>query len=389
VWRFILCAEFLALCGAGQILAAENEGKPLGLSVRDGTLMLEGKPYRGIGVNYFSLASRVFNDADDTSSLTNLAALAKAKIPFVRFMCGGYWPNEQRLYLTNRADFFARLDRVVRCAEESQIGLIPSLFWHLPTVPDLVGEPMQQLGNTNSKSIALIRAYTKDVVSRYIGSPAIWAWEFGNEAMLSVDLPNASEQRPPIVPQLGTPARRTQLDELTSAQLRVAYLEFARNVRRLDPTRLILSGNALPRVSAWHNTHERSWSSDNTEQFREILLRDNPDPMNGISVHIYPAENPPDGAKSVFEKLKLVMRESSAARKPLFVGEFGISRRSGAIEDQKRAFVECLKAIQNEQVPLAAAWVFDFPSQDQDWNMDFKNERSILLTMLAEINQKR
>ena len=52
-----------------------------------------------------------------TPSSTNLAALAKAKIPFVRFMCGGFWPSEQRLYLTNREVFFERLDRVVRCAE--------------------------------------------------------------------------------------------------------------------------------------------------------------------------------------------------------------------------------------------------------------------------------
>jgi hypothetical protein len=387
MWRFILCAG-LVLGGAGQILGAENDGKPFGLSVRDEKLLLEGRPYRGIGVNYFSLASRILHNPSDTSSLTNLAALAKAKIPFVRFMCGGYWPNEQRLYLTNREAFFARLDRVVRCAEENRIGLIPSLFWHLPTVSDLVGESMQELGNTNSKSISYIRAYTRDIVSRYGGSPAIWAWEFGNEAMLSVDLPNASEQRPPIVPQLGTPERRTQLDELTSAQLQVAYLEFATSVRRLDPTRLILSGNALPRASAWHNTHERSWSSDNSEQFREILLRDNPDPMNGISVHVYPTENPSNGSKSILETFQLVMRESKTAGKPLFVGEFGVSRKSGSIEEQKREFGECLKAIQSTQVPLAAAWVFDLPSQDQDWNINFQNERSIFLTMLAEMNQK-
>jgi hypothetical protein len=231
-----------------------------GLSVREGRVLLEGKPFAGVGANYFSLFSRLLADPKDTSSLSNLAALARTDVPFARFMCGGYWPAEQRLYLEKPEAFFQRLDQVVRAAEENHMGLVPSLFWQLSTVADLAGEPMQELGNPESKSIALIRRYTTDVVNRYRNSPAVWAWEFGNESALSADLPNAREQRPPIVPELGTPVSRSERDELTSAQLRVAYRAFAEAVRRLDPGRMIISGNALPRGSAWHNTHEKNWN---------------------------------------------------------------------------------------------------------------------------------
>jgi len=247
---------------------------------------------------------------------------------------------------------------------------------------------MQELGNTNSRSIALIRAYTTDVVSRYRGSRAVWAWEFGNEGSLSADLPNAAEQRPPIVPELGTPKQRTALDELNSSQLQVAFIEFARTARWLDPGRLVFSGNALPRVSAWHNTYEKNWKSDDAEQFREVFRRDNPGPMNGISIHIYPGEPFPAGATNLAQAITLAAQEAVAAGKPLFVGEFGVSRRAGSIENQKRIFGELLAAIENAQAPLAAAWVFDFPGQEQDWNITFENDRAFFLKMISETNQR-
>jgi len=376
--RLVCVVLFLGVIGL--VMAEEAADKPPGLSVR--------RPFQGIGINYFSLASRLLSNPKDSTSLTNLSALAKAKIPFVRFMCGSFWPSEQRLYLTNREAYFERLDRVIRSAELAHIGLIPSFFWHLPTIPDLVGEPMRELGNTNSRSIALIRNYTKEVVSRYRGSPAIWAWEFGNEATLGVDLPNAAEHRPPVVPQLGTSERRTELDELRFSDLRVAYVEFASSARSLDPQRLILSGNSLPRPSAWHNTHQHNWTADTEVQFREILWRDNPDPMNGISVHVYPSEKLPAGEKSIAATLMQVVQQAGVAGKPVFVGEFGISRRAGSIEEQKRQFGDLLAAIENAHIPLAAAWVFDYPGQDQDWNISFQNDRSIFLNMMAETNQR-
>jgi hypothetical protein len=356
------------------------------LTISNHFVLLDGKRYRGIGANYFSLASRVLKNPND-GSLSNLTELARLDIPFVRFMCGGYWPAEQRLYLTNRTAFFERLDRVVRAAETNHIGLIPSLFWHLPTAADLVDEPLQSVGDTNSRSIAYIRSYTTDIVSRYRSSPAVWGWEFGNEAALAADLPNAASQRPPVVPELGTPAQRSSLDELKSAQLLVAYREFGAIVRRLDPRRLILSGNALPRLSAWHNTHETNWVADTVEQFGEILRRDNGDPFNAISIHIYPDDQYPAGAKSIPDLLKILDAEAASIHKPLFLGEFGVSRRRArSFDEQKKQFAALLAAIEHSDAALSAFWVFDFPEQNGEWNISPDNDSAALLNMVSAAN---
>ena len=381
------CCWFMAWAVTGQEMPTVPRH---GLSVREGTVLLEGKPFRGVGANYFSLFSRVLSHPDDTSSLSNLSALAKANIPFVRFMCGGFWPSEQRLYLGDPRAFFERLDRVVRHAEQAHVGLIPSLFWYVSTVPDLAGEPMQELGNPESKSVALIRRYTQDVVGRYKDSPAIWGWELGNEWALDGDLPNASDHRPPVVPELGTPKGRGPRDELTSAQLQVAYVAFAQTVRKLDPSRIIVSGNAIPRDSAWHNTREKSWKQDTVEQFGEILRRDNPDPMDAICVHIYASRGLkyPAGAANVSEIVGLTVKEARRAGKPVFLGEFGAERKLGSLAEQKAVFAQFLAAIREHQVPLAAFWVYDFSSMDDDWNVSFQNDRSFMLEMASKANER-
>jgi hypothetical protein len=359
-----------------------------GLVVRGGKVLLDGRPFEGVGANYFSLFSRLLADPNDNSSLSNLAALAQADIPFVRFMCGGYWPSEQRLYLEHSGAFFQSLDRVVRAAEESRVGLVPSLFWHLSTVVDLAGEPMQALGNSESKSIALIRHYTEDVVNRYKNSPAIWAWEFGNESALSADLPNAREQRPPIVPELGTPISRSEHDDLSSIQLHVAYQAFAETVHRLDPARIVMSGNALPRSSAWHNTHEKNWTTDTVKQFQEILAQDNPDPMAVISAHIYHSPAYPGDAAGIEEIVALAAESARKAGKPLFLGEFGAERQLGSSEQQKIIFAQFLAAIEKNHVPLSAFWVFDLPAMENDWNVSFKNDRSYMLDLVSQANAR-
>jgi hypothetical protein len=350
--------------------------------------MKAGKPYRGIGVNYFDLFGRTLRNPADTSSRENLKALHKAGIPFVRFMCGGFWPADQKLYLQDREAYFQRLDAIVKTAEESGVGLIPSLFWHLPTVSDLAGEHLDELGNPESKSIAYIRRYTEEVVARYKDSPAVWGWEFGNESNLGCDLPNAAQHRPQVVPQLGTAKERTERDELKFPQLKVALGAFAETARKLDPTRIIISGNSIPRQSAYHNVTEKSWQPDTEQQFAEILLRDNPDPLNVICIHQYHEKNNAyaGGAKSLAELIGLATQHAARAGKPLFIGEFGAEKQPA--ERERALFEEFLAAIEKHRVPLAAFWVFDLDSQKKDWNVSFQNDRAYMIELVAQANAR-
>src|SRR5690606_25867933 len=104
-------------------------------------------------------------------------------------------------------------DAFVQAAEEEGIGLIPSLFWQINTIPDIVFEPINKWGEPDSDTIKFMRTYTREVVSRYKDSPAIWAWEFGNEMNLEVDLPH---HKPQVSVENGTPFMRTGADRIST-----------------------------------------------------------------------------------------------------------------------------------------------------------------------------
>jgi hypothetical protein len=156
-WLMAL-AVTCVMCGA---LSADGQ---TGLTVRDGRFYRNGHPYRGVGCNYFDLFTRVLNNPTNTSSLVGLERLAKAGIPFVRF-AGPYSAKEWRFYLDNKGEYFRRFDLVVRTAGKNNIGLIPSLFWSL-SLCEVVGEKRDQWGNPQSRTLALMRQYTGEVVNR-------------------------------------------------------------------------------------------------------------------------------------------------------------------------------------------------------------------------------
>jgi len=370
------------------------EPPPSRLVVDDqGRVLKDGKPYRAIGVNYFNAFLRNIQDADDTSYREGFDELAKRGIPFIRFNAGGFWPKEWRLYRDDPEEYFRRMDAFVAAAEEKGIGLVPSLFWWYACVPDLAGESCNQWGNPDSKTVALMRQYVKDVVGRYVDSPAIWAWELGNEYSLTADLPNAAEHRPWVHPHLGTATSRSEADELTHDNVVTASREFAQAVRALDAHRPITPGHSLPRPSAHHQRFEGTWGRDTKAQFQANLLDVNPDPANLVSVHVYPFdEDARFGQKTTTyeELLVLCMKAATGAGKALFVGEFGASDKEedGGRERAREENLELLAAIESSGVPLAALWVFDLPQQDSFINVTPTNHRSYLLDELERANQR-
>ena len=343
-----------------------------------GELLLNGKAFRGIGVNYYDAFVRLLGNGKLADLEAGFRVLASNQIPFIRFSAGGYWPVDWRLYQTNRQEYFGRLDSVVKLAERSGIGLIPSLFWHQPTISDLVGEPVDQWGNPASKTHAFMRAYTSEVVTRYRDSSAIWAWEFGNEFNLPADLPNAADHRAPVHPTLGTAASRSARDDLTHTDVRIALAEFAREVRRHDPHRLILSGNSFPRDSAWHQEQEKNWRTDSPKQWAEMLAKDNPAPIQSLSGRLYSTNH--------LERLDAALVESRNSGRPLVIGEFGVP--GPVTEETRQQFRARLAALDTNGVPLAALWVFDFDHQARDWNVTAQNARSEQLRLIVEMNSK-
>ena len=353
---------------------------PLGLQVKDGHFYKNGQVYRGMGANYFDLFRRVMREPTNTTSLAGLERLAQAGIPFVRF-AGPYSAEEWKLYVENKEEYFQRMNLVFRKAEEVKMGLIPSLFWTL-TLCEAVNEPRDQWGNPQSKTAALMREYVKDICTRYGKSSALWAYEFGNEMNLSADLPNAAQFRP---------KNGSEKDDVTSKILVSMLSDFAKEVRKYDPTRAIISGNSHSRASSWNNTASKSWKADTQEQAKEIILRDNPAPLDTIGVHIY---NEPEPAKtfgvwvtSRLSYLQWLRGVSDAAKRPVFVGEFGVSvsKDGSAVRGE---FQTLLNDLDVAGTDLAAFWVFDLPSQNKDWNVTFDNDRACMISLTVEANRR-
>ena len=368
-----------------------------GLSVStDGTLLLNGDPYQGVGVNYFSAFTRTLEEGqqNDISYRTGFAYLKERKIPFVRFSVNGFWPKNWGLYRDHPDAFFKSLDAFVAAAEEFGIGLIPSFFWHTPTVPDLVGEPVNQWGNQNSKTHELMRKFIRDVVVRYRDSPAIWGWEQGNEVNLLVDLPGENDNLPPIVPSLGTPSTRSKQDKLYTADLTVMMEAFAKEVRKYDGTRIVITGNAVSRPAARNLWKNQSWTKDTRAEFMEMLAVQNPDPMDMLCTHIYPAianegyfGNEQVGVEKV---IQASMEAAAAQHKPLFIGEWGAQEAVYGTQTPDK-FRELLRAIEDHHVPLSAMWVFDYPPQDTEEGINVapnNGPREYMLQEIMKVNER-
>lgn len=347
---------------------------------------------RGVGINYFDVFSRLLKNPDPAGIESGLDELARRKIPFIRFMCGAFWPSEWTLYREDRAEWFRRMDLVFRAAEARGIGLVPSLCWFSACVPDLMDEPRSAWGDPESKTIAFMRDYVTGVVTRYKDSPALWAWEFGNEYSLEADLPNAAEHRPWVNVPLGTRPARGPEDDMTHDMIVTACREFAKAVRAVDPVHPVTTGHSLPRPTAEHFRRGET-GQDSPEELVKNLLDATPDPNNLISVHVYPFDQQRRFGQehtSYEEILRLCMDAARQSGKGLFIGEFGApdTEKDGGPEAARKEFLAQLAAIEKTGVTLAALWVYDFPWQESFVNISPANHRAWMLDELEAANAR-
>lgn len=367
-----------------------------GLTVRAGQLYRDGKPYRGLGVNYCDLFQDLIHHPEAQRTLKGLRFLGEKRIPFLRFWAGGFWPGDWDLYFEDKEEWFRRLDLVVTTAEEAGVGLIPSLFWRTSTYPDLFDEYNDQWANPDSKTRAFMAAYVKEVVTRYLDSPAIWGWEFANEMNLDCNLPNGMEFLGEDIPHLKVNVEKHERNLMTYDTARAAWTAFAQEVRKYDSHRFLTTGNSCPRWSSWHNVTDNSWQRDDNDQAFEVFQWMSPPPMNVVSVHFYPKHGEEPQYAQVTGLEEVVTRWKVFADKleqPLFLGEFSASAHDNGGELPMRVFrshqTRILAALMEAEVDLAAYWVFDY-TEDRTGSglVRADNEYAWVIDQIVEYNRK-
>ena len=356
---------------------------PIGFDIDpNGFPKLNGEPYRGFGLTYHPFG-QFLTDIAYTLYKGEMSSLADYNIPYIRMGMDSAAVYHY-LYLADKDEFFRRLDIIFKEAEDNGIGIVPRLFGDVSMIPDVVGETCNNWGNPDSKTIRHMKQFGKDILTHYIDSPVLWGLEFWGDEMLVADLPI------PYVPgtntELGTPGFRTSADESTHEDFWFAYSEFAKHIRRYDPDRMLESGNPNPRTSSWHNWQEGTWILDTPEEVAEMLIRDNPDPMDAISIHPYwPLTFEPSAAKV---SMKLCIEVARGVKKPCYLSEFG---KAGYTEEDKILFFDYMDDVEILDALFGTIFVYEHKAfgDAYEFNITPTNERSYILDYLNWLNTER
>ncbi|NRR31603.1 cellulase family glycosylhydrolase [Oxalobacteraceae bacterium] len=369
------------------------------ITVVNGQFVKDGKPFYGVGVNYFDGFTRYAGSSRDLTWKKGLATLNQYKIPFIRINTFGFWTADfQKNYLNDKAAFYARLDAFMNEAKAQNVGVVLDLFWNYTMFVDLNNEKMKAWGQQNSATRKMMRALTTEIVTRYKGHPALWGWEFSNEANSYMDLPEANNNHQYLPPkQFNTKSTRDASDNFDKSVIISALADFAKTTRIIDPKTPIFSGHNATRSTAYHLQNNKNWVQDSGTQFGEMVSRDNVAPVSGVkpdvdtlTMHIYPNYegtffNSKTGSK-FGDILTQTMARSKLDKRPFFLGEFGVDEKILGKEAAKAKFVEMTDAIMANRVPMSALWVFDFAYQEGTYNVTSTNSRSYQLDKLKQMN---
>ncbi len=341
----------------------------------NGGLLLNGRPWRGVGVNYVAPTQAVLADGSYTPD-AHFAKLAEEEVPFVRLWGQGFWPTNNALYESNKTEYFNRLDKVVESAENHGVGVVMTIFWNVWTTPNMVGEGLGQWANPNSATRAHMETYVEEVVTRYRNSSAIWAWEFANEFNLRADLPNLTNYTNsslyPTVTSNGQPATRGPADFLDGDGIYAAKVAFHDAVRLHDPDRIVFTGDSTARESTWHNTNEGTWTQDTRQQWLSMMFtRDNPLQYESTSFHLYPHRDGDyfAGENVSIEELATAIVDHAELNDAVsFLGEFGpLTTTDPTAAQQMATWDRFLQLIEDTEVDISAAWAYGPDNSATSW----------------------
>ena len=370
-------------------VSRESNPSHLGLHVTDGgEIRLAGKRFCGFGVNYFgAFAHYWYDDYDHTPFVDAFAKLKAYGVDFIRMPFGGYWTDYYEAFAKDPEAVLRYLDRIVEEAERAHIGIIVSLFWHDTALPLYLGEHRSAMGDPDSDTVKFALDYTAAIVSRYADSPAVWAWETGNEYNLSADLCDTSGWNW----LSGYPdAEPSGFDYYSSAEMITFYTLIAEKIRAYDGWRMIESGNGEMRSFAAASA-ERSrnmdpethawtvdWKTNTRQEFDEMNAVMTPDPLDCVCFHLQHGTG--DGSGKYVETMApygrtITQREyftaykeaADACGKACLFGEMGDFMDMNGAPDLEEHFRGLLDDIRASGIQIALTWQFqDFTDAGAD-----------------------
>ena len=345
----------------------DPENPVVGLTLgENGTLLLDGKPVYAYGVNYFEpfVNKRMSDPNYDLDK--PFKSLRDNNIRVIRACLGPFYESAFSYYIYSPDDYFEALDAVIAAAEKYEIGIFASLMWNFTNLPDWVGEKVPSIGDPESETVKLAKKYFTDVVSRYKDSPAIWAWEFGNEYNLGADL-KAMEN---VVGTSMPGVVRSPADYYTTYDVSNFYREVGEEIRKIDPYRLIVGGDSELSCRPAALRNKNSWEADDYDDIVESTGYYAVDPLGAVSSHFYhsnhdgqnlPDYSDPETEKTYDKWLKWGIDAAKEKGKGYYVGEYGPGEALNNGKGSDELWDLCVRKLQDafvrNGVQIALGWL--------------------------------
>ncbi|UTY56377.1 cellulase family glycosylhydrolase [Massilia sp. erpn] len=367
------------------------------LVVENGLFMHKGKPFYGVGVNYFDGFTRYAKNEKDESWKKGLQIIKKHEIPFIRISTIGFWPETiQSDYLKDEAtkrEFHRRLNIFMTEADNLGIGVILDVFWNWTALLEITGEHASAIGR-DSQTRDLMKKIIDEMVDQHKDHPALWGWEFTNEGSSFMDLTlQRGYQNYPCLPtREGRATPWTPADNFTHQDMISAIEFFAKEISDRDKRTPIFSGNNVPNPNAFSLRYlpkSEGNRKDTEAEFGWILRKNEPDSGNTLSMHLYPEqEGTYFGRKDsgLEDILEAAMARSHKDKRPFYLGEFGAKRKQVSYDADKK-IDQFLSAIYNQRIQLSSFWVYDFAHQKDTYSVMAGEGRIPTLEKLQKYNE--
>lgn len=372
-----------------------------GLQASGTQFQLNGRRFKGIGVNNFSMFWRQLvpslGPAIDIEADIKLVKQTYG-LPFIRFALGGYDRASWLQWLTSPSTCLAAFSNIINLAEKYGCGLVPVLMWDVRSLSDVcytTDATLQHPAHFADKT-SLAWSKFQTVISAIVGlgraSSSVYMWDLTNELSSSCGAEYYSTW---ALDGTGVDGGSTSLSwlnwgtrldgttypanaKMSLAQMVAFTQEAVRYIQQLDGYgRVITSGNALGFQSpvGCQTTNSLTadtltkWNGDSSIRGMSWLsFRDQNFPA--INMHIYPQSTSNgtffNGAEKTQDELIQLSRQwADAVNKPFVLGEFGATKWKNTSEgvdqvstdlaSETAAFNAALTAV-SSYVDVSSVW---------------------------------